>query len=225
MDYEQRRKYFYCNYGKNSNAYDCHKFFNEINSIKSSIVDNPIGYVYNGDFKRPLLGWYDKYANKFFYYVIDYNKNKKDRIIHTITNKGQQLFDDNVINVPNRGDMNVKIYDDVPYIGSTSVYTDTYVHPHRYYKNKFCWKMVGHVVSEKNEIYKLYESDCPIDYRYRIRLNRDIFLNVKRKNVSSLLRKEDIYRFRQQLKTDDIVNIDVMNGEYKVYIYKYNDIY
>jgi hypothetical protein len=149
MDYEQRRKYFQCNYGNSSNAYDCHRFFNEINSIKGYIVDNPIGYVHSNKLKRPLLGWYDRFDNKYYYYVVDYNKGRKNRIIHTITNKGQQLFDDNVINVPNRGDMSVKIYDDVPYMSSTSVYTDTYAQPHRYYKNKFCWKIVGHVVSKK----------------------------------------------------------------------------
>jgi hypothetical protein len=78
---------------------------------------------------------------------------------------------------------------------------------------------------KKDEIYKLYESDCPIDYRYRIGLNGKIYLNVKKKDVSKLSRKEDIYRFRNQLRTDDIVNVDVMKGDYKVYIYKYNDIY
>jgi len=228
MNYEQKRKYFECNYGNNANSYDCHRFFNEVNSIKSFIVDNPIGYVYNKKLKRPLLGWYDRYDRKYYYYVVDYNKNyrnNKNKIMHTITNNGKELSNKDVINVPNRGIMKVKIYEDVPYSSSTTIYTDSYAHPHRFYKNKFCWKIVGHVVSDKDDIYKLYESDCPVDYRYKIRVNNRIFLNVKNKNSSTLSRKEDIYRFRDKLDTDDIINIDNMKGDFKAYIYTYNDIY
>lgn len=225
MNYEQRRKYFKCNYGNNNNAHDCHRFFNEINSIKGYIIDNPIGFVDNNKIKRPLLGWYDRYDNKYYYYVIDYNKNKKNRIIHTIKNKGKQLFDDNVIDVPNRGNMSIKIYEDVPYMSSTSIYTDTYAHPNRYYKNKYCWSYIGYVSSENNDIYKLYESNCPKYYKYKIKLDRKIELYVRNKNTSKLSRKEDLYRFNNKLETDDIVNIDKMKGDYKVFIYKYNDLY
>lgn len=223
MNYEQKRKYFYCNYGNNNNSYDCHRFFNEMNSIKSFIVDNPIGYVYGNKLKRPLLGWYDRYDNKHYYYVVDYNKNDKNKMMHTIANKGKVLSDGDTINVPNRGDMKVKIYDNVPYMSSTTVYTDTYAPPHRQYKNKYCWKVVGQLLSDKNNIYQLLESECSNDYNYKIRINRKIFLNVKRND--KLARKEDLYRFRNKLESDDIVNVDIMKGDFKVEINNYNDIY
>ena len=234
-----------CKYGGNPYSRTCRRFFNEIREIKDYIINNPVGYVYkknkNKFIRRPLSAWYDRDSRKYFYYVVDYKgrrPRRHDIILHTIKNKGQMLRDKDIILVPTRGQMTVKIYDDPPFSPYRShkygvIYGDSFIqplsHPHYGFAPRSIdihtyrsyWRTVGYIKS-KNNFYKLYEKEYPrSNYRYRVQIYPGFFLDVVDKTGR---RKSDKHRFRHRLYQGDVVQIDTMKGDLIVYRYKDMDI-
>jgi hypothetical protein len=203
-----------------------------MNHIKNYIINNPIGYVYRNRLRRPLSVWYDIDTRKYNYYVIDYFGKKPDgddTIVHTIENRGLQLYDGDFVYVPTRGKMNIKIYNNI--IPNRNYYNPL-IHPHLQpinVSNNNMWKIVGYVKLDKQhrgKFYKLYELEYLRDtFRYRIELYPGFFLDVVNQQSGKYSRTEDRYRFRNRLYNGDIINIDTMKQNYRVHIYDYNDIY
>ena len=240
MNYDQRRRYFICKYSGNPYSADCRNFFDEIRQIKNHIINNPIGYVYKKGVRRPLSAWYDRDLRKYYYYVIDYSgkrPKKNDFIMHSIDNNGRQLYEDDVVEVPSKGKMKIKLYDDVfsPYYNTTFLNDSFYrpkIHPRfgglnrRFYGYNSMWKTVGYVTSEKGDFYKLYEREHPRNnFRYRIQLYPGFFIDAQSPNATSTSRKDDKYRFRDRLYQGDKLKVDTMDKKFKVHRYKYDDIF
>lgn len=222
MNYEQKRNYFRCKYSNNPYSNKCIKFFNEIEHIKNYIINNPIGYVYKKKLKRPISAWYNPDLRKYHYYVIDYKNNyqiNNDIIIHTIDNNGKQLYDNDIIQVPSKGKMKLKLYND-------NVLYHSNIFNYKYYNNS-TWNIVGYITSNKNNIYKLYEKEYPRgNYRYRIELYSGLFLNIINPSTNKTWRTNDQIRFRNKLYEGDKVKVDTFNNKlFTVYRYKYDDIY
>ena len=236
MNYDQKRKYFICKYNRNPNFYQCRHFYNKMHSIKSYIINNPIGYVYKNKLRRPLSVWYDRETRKYNYYVIDYFGKKPDgddTIIHTIENKGLQLYDGDSIYVPSRGKMKVKVYNLMMYGNpyNPMMYGNSYNSLQMYGSQMYGlkWRIVGYVTldeSKKKKFYKLYEQEYIRDtFRYKIELYPGFYLDVVNPQSGKYSRTEDRYRFRNRLYNGDIIKIETMNKNYRVHIYEYDDIY
>lgn len=144
MSYDQKRTYFHCKYGGNPYAENCSHFYKELEDIKRYIVNNPVGYVYsekqNGNrIVRPLSVWYDRDTRKYHYYVIDY-QNKHSRyntIVHSIKTDKDELYNNDIINVPGRGEMKIRLYKDAINRFST-IYNEARYRPlvHPYFGNR-----------------------------------------------------------------------------------------
>jgi hypothetical protein len=244
-----------CKYNRNPHSNQCNNFFNKINHIKNYIINNPIGYVYRNKLRRPLSAWYNRDTRQYNYYVIDFFGKKPDgddTIIHTIENKGLQLYDGDFIHVPTRGKMKIRINENIPSsFHDTIVYGDSNYNPlthplnrlnrysgynrynryNRYngYNGYNRWQIVGYVKSDKlhrGKFFKLYEQEYLRDtFRYKIELYPGFYLDVVNPQSGKYSRTEDRYRFRNRLYKGDIVKIDTMKQNYRVHIYEYDDIY
>lgn len=219
MNYDQKRRYFMCKYSGNPYSPDCYNFFNEIKQIKNYIINNPVGFVYKKGIRRPLSAWHDRYSRKYYYYVIDYHGRSPRRsniIMHTIDNNGRELNDDDIISVPSRGQMKIRLYD---------VSINNPMYGRNFYGQYGTWKIIGYVTSKsKNDFYKLYEREYPRNnFRYKIELYKGFFLDAKNQIKNG--RKEDRYRFRNKLYDGDKLKIDTMNKQFVVHRYQYDDIF
>lgn len=130
----------FVSYNKKNTYYtsSCKNIFKEIEQIKNYIINNPIGHVYKKDIKMLLSALYDRDYRKYFYYILD----KDSAILHSINTNENELTDGDVILVPNKGQMTVKIYDKQlnPHLSSrhSIIYLDSFIDPHvhPYYANK-----------------------------------------------------------------------------------------
>lgn len=237
MSYDQKRKYFTCKYSGNPYHPSCRDFYSELGNIKQYIKNNPIGYVFNTNIRRPLSAWYDRNARQYYYYVIDHqgekpNELRDDVILHKIENKGQMLSDGDTVTVPTRGQMTIRIYDDISnQFGSIygNAFVDPLGHP-RYDPSKIHplniptyvsgWRTVGYLVVN-NKYHKLYEKVYNRgEYKYRMQMYPGFFLDIINKNSGH----RDIRLFKNKLYQGDVVQVDTMTGNHTVHIYNDLDI-